>query len=193
MPSAAFLHGPKHSFCVHDALASRGVEDLIVKLEGQAPFGVEVEVREEGHRTPKRFTVKDIATHEWGLVLPLEMHTPASQTISIRRVRDAHGCQRLVDPTIANPKAKTSVTVPVAEIASIAPVLPALDACVGDFLEYVVQGAPPFTVKYAFEGKERSVPLQSSKFQRLAAEPGLFRILSVGHGEDQCRSNEVDL
>lgn len=193
LPSASFLHGPKHGFCVNDPLASRSGDDLILKLEGQAPFEVEIEVREEGHRTPKTFTIPNISTKEWPLVLPLDLHTPSSHSISIRRVQDANGCIRLVDSTVTKGAARTSLVVPVAEIASIAPVLPSLDACVGDFLEYVVQGAPPFTVKYSFEGKERSVPLQTSKFTRLAAEPGLFKIVSVGHGQDQCRSNEVNL
>lgn len=164
----------------------------MLKLEGQAPFEVELEVREEGHRAPKRFTVPNIKTHEWPIELPIELNTPSAHTVSIRRVRDAHGCQRTVDQTVVK-TAKTSITVPVAEIASIAPVVPSVDACVGDFLDYVVQGAPPFTVKYSFEGKEHAVPLQSSKFQRLAAEPGTFKIISVGHGQDQCRSNEVNL
>jgi nucleoporin POM152 len=193
LPSASFLHGPKHGFCVNDALASRSGDDLILKLEGQSPFEVEIEVREEGHRSPKTFTIPGISTKEWPLVLPFDLHTPSAHSISIRRVQDANGCVRLVDSTVTKGAARTSLSVPVAEIASIAPVLPSIDACVGDFLEYVVQGAPPFTVKYSFEGKERSVPLSTSKFTRLAAEPGEFKIVSVGHGQDQCRSNEVNL
>lgn len=194
LPTAKFLHGPKHGFCVSDKLSSRSTDDLVVRLEGQPPFKLELEVREEGHRTPKRYTVDDIKTHDWPLSLPVELKTPLPHTISLRRVVDSHGCQRVIDASTADLiSAARSVTVPVAEIASITPVLPAVDACVGDFLEYVVQGAPPFTVKYAFNGKEHVVPLQSSKFQRLAAEPGEFRIVSVGHGQDQCRANDVNL
>lgn len=196
LPSAVFQNGPKHGFCVNDRFASRSSDDMLVKLEGQPPFEIELEMREEGHRTPQRFTVGEINTHEWPVSLPIIFQTPLPHTLTIRRVVDANGCSRLIDSSsVALPSisGKTSIVVPVAEIASIQPVLPSLDACVGDFLEYVVQGAPPFTVKYAFEGKEHVVPLQSSKFQRLAAEPGEFKIVSVGHGQDQCRANDVNL
>lgn len=191
LPSAAFLHGPKRGFCVNDPLASRTADDLILRLEGTAPFEVELEVREDGHRQAKRFTIPNIRTKEWPVVLPFDLTTPSAHSITLRRVSDAHGCERIID-AVATPST-ASVIVPVAEIATIAPVLPQTEHCVGDFLEYVVQGAPPFTVKYEFEGKKHAVPLSSSKFSRLAAKPGTFKIVSVGHGDDECRANTVDL
>ncbi|GAA6052405.1 hypothetical protein JCM3770_000226 [Rhodotorula araucariae] len=195
LPSAGFAHGAKHGFCVHDKLSSRGADDLVVHLEGQAPFELELEVREDGHRASKRFTVPSIHTHDWPVTLPYGLSNAAPHSILLRRVKDAHGCETLLDPTSAAPTGalKTSVSVPVAEIATITPVSPQADYCVGDELEFIVQGAPPFTVKYEFDGKQHAVPLNSGKFQRLAATPGTFRIVSVGHGEDQCRSNQVDI
>ncbi|BGP38594.1 hypothetical protein JCM10450v2_002543 [Rhodotorula kratochvilovae] len=197
LPSAGFAHGAKHGFCVHDKLASRGADDLVLHLEGQAPFEVELEVREDGHRASKRYTIPAIQTHDWPVTLPYGLNSAAPHSILVRRVEDAHGCETLIDPASAAPALagalKTSVSVPVAEIATITPVSPQVDHCVGDALEFIVQGAPPFTVKYEFDGKQHAVPLTSGKFQRLAAAPGTFKIVSVGHGEDQCRSNQVDI
>ncbi|GAA5923031.1 hypothetical protein JCM1841_000288 [Sporobolomyces salmonicolor] len=190
LPSATFSHGAKHGFCVHDELASRGSDDLILHLEGQPPFELELEVREDGHRSSKRFTVPTISSHTWAVTLPYSLHNPTPHSISLSRIVDAHGCESLFEPSVSS---KTTAVIPVAETATIAPVLVQTDHCVGDFLDFVVMGAPPFTVKYEFEGKKHTVPLSGSKFQRLAAEPGTFRIVSVGHGEDQCRSSQVNL
>lgn len=123
----------------------------------------------------------------------------STHSITLRRVKDAHGCETLIDSSAVGPASsaagglRSRVTIPVAEIATITPVSPQVDHCVGDALDFIVQGAPPFTVKYEFEGKQHAVPLTSGKFQRLAASPGTFKIVSVGHGEDQCRSNQVDM
>lgn len=195
LPSAHFSHGPKRGFCVNDELASRSSDDLVLRLEGAAPFEVELEVREDGHRHSKRYTVPNIPSNDWPVTLPYGLKQAATHSIAIRRVKDAHGCETLIDRSspAAGSQPKTLVAIPVAEIATIQPVSTQTDHCVGDFLDFVVQGAPPFTVKYEFEGKQHVVPLTSAKFQRLATKPGTFRIVSVGHGEDQCRSNQVDI
>ncbi|GAA5884528.1 hypothetical protein JCM6882_005288 [Rhodosporidiobolus microsporus] len=206
LPTAYFAHGPKHGFCVNDELASRGADDLILHLTGAAPFEVELEVREEGRSSSaKRFTVPAVKEHKWPVSLPVGLSKANPHSISIRRVKDANGCETLVDPSSASSGSssaslggvgnapRTSLTLPVAEIATIKPVTPQVDHCVGDFLDFTVQGQPPFTVVYEFEGKKHAVPLTSGKFQRVAAKEGEFRIVSVGHGDDQCRSKEVDI
>ncbi|GAA5899289.1 hypothetical protein JCM8208_001608 [Rhodotorula glutinis] len=200
LPTAGFAHGAKHGFCVHDKLASRGHDDLVLRLEGQAPFEVELEVREDGHRASKRFTVPAIQGHDWPVSLPYGLSTASPHSIHLRRVKDAHGCETLVDPTSSASSSaggastlRSSASIPVAEIATITPVSSQVDHCVGDALEFIVQGSPPFTIKYEFEGKQHAVAHSSGTFQRLAAAPGTFKVLSVGHGEDQCRSNQVDI
>ncbi|BGP14548.1 hypothetical protein JCM10213_001897 [Rhodosporidiobolus nylandii] len=198
LPTAYFAHGAKHGFCVNDELASRASDDLILHLEGAAPFEVELEVREEG-RSAKRFTVPRVEHHSWPVELPFALRKASPHEISLRRIKDAHGCETIVDPSSAaapqgvQTSGRTTVGITVAEIATIKSVSPQVDHCVGDFLDFVVQGSPPFTVKYEFEGKQQAATLTSGKFQRVAAKPGTFRIVSVGHGEDHCRSNQVDL
>ncbi|GJN87388.1 hypothetical protein Rhopal_000337-T1 [Rhodotorula paludigena] len=198
LPSAGFAHGAKHGFCVNDELASRASDDLVLLLEGAAPFEVELEVREEERRAAKRFVVP-VPSHRWPVQLPYGLQTASPHSITLRRIKDANGCETLIDSSAVGPASsaasglRSRVTIPVAEIATITPVSPQVDHCVGDALDFIVQGAPPFTVKYEFEGKQHAVPLTSGKFQRLAASPGTFKIVSVGHGEDQCRSNQVDI
>ncbi|KAK4050941.1 hypothetical protein OIO90_004917 [Microbotryomycetes sp. JL221] len=193
---------PTPSFCVSDTLSkSHTHDDLIVRFEGSPPFELELEVRESGQRSGRTFKIKDIQKHEWHVDLDYQLRLPVPHTISLVKVSDANGCQRSLSDSVGGsnvaaplpPGSRTFLTFPVAEIASIAAVTATKDVCVGDFLEFVVQGSPPFTVKYEFNGKKHTVPLQSSKFSRLAAEPGEFKILTVGHGQDQCRANNVNL
>ncbi|GAA6019450.1 hypothetical protein JCM10207_001391 [Rhodosporidiobolus poonsookiae] len=211
LPTAFFGYGAKHGFCVSDELASRAADDLVLHLTGLAPFEVELEVREDGPRgAAKRFVVPSIAAHSWPLSLPFALKKAAPHSVALRRVKDAHGCETLVDPSALTAAAsggaaegalvrggggggRTTVTLPVAEIATITPVSPQADHCVGDFLDFVVQGAPPFTVQYEFEGKRHAASLTGGKFQRVADRPGTFRVVSVGHGEEKCRSNHVDI
>ncbi|GAA6037947.1 hypothetical protein JCM8097_009503 [Rhodosporidiobolus ruineniae] len=213
LPTAYFAHGPKHGFCVNDDLASRSGDDLVLHLTGAAPFEVELEVREEAHKAAaKSFVVPSIDGHSWPISLPYALTKAAPYSLAIKRVKDAHGCETLVaaSPSAAPADAaaadalvvsgatvqssgRTAVTLPVAEIATIQAVSPQVDHCVGDFLDFVVQGQPPFTVVTEFEGKRNAVPLTSGKFQRVAAKPGTFKVVSVGHGESQCRSKEVDI
>ncbi|KAK4053560.1 hypothetical protein OIV83_001728 [Microbotryomycetes sp. JL201] len=187
------------AFCVSDTLSRTSTrDDMVVKLQGSPPFQLDVQVRESGQRHGRTFHVTDIKTNEWHVDLPYELQLPVPHVITLVKVRDSNGCVRVLDSTAASGSplsadAKTTMTIQVAEIASIAAVSNNVDVCVGDFLEFVVQGSPPFTVKYEFNGKQHTVPLQSSKFSRLAAEPGKFKILTVGHGQDQCRSNNVNL
>lgn len=189
-PTARFTRGAKLAFCTNDRLESRSSDELIVQLEGEAPFTLEVEVREDGHKAPERYTIQNIETHEWPLRVPHRFEAAAfKHFVALRHVSDAHGCGSNINPSISG----ASVSLAVAEVASIAPVSPQTSHCVGDFLDFVIQGAPPFTVTYEFDGRRHVVPLSSAKFSRVAASAGVFKILSVGHGQDQCRTNDVDL
>jgi nucleoporin POM152 len=203
LPTAYFAHGPKHGFCLNDELKSRGGDDLVLHLTGTAPFEVELEVKEAGQSSkPSRFTVPSIKGNEWPVSLPVALNKATTHSISIKRVKDAHGCETVVDPSSSAVSSSSSalstdrpstITLTVSEIATITPVTPQKDHCVGDVLSFVVQGSPPFTVKSEFEGKKHTVPLSTGKFERVAAKPGVFRVLSVGQGEEECKSNEVDM
>lgn len=215
LPEASFKQGPTADFCINDKLASRGPDDLVIELRGTPPFFVDLEVRTEGTRIADRFTLVDIPLHEWPVVVPLSLSMPALHTVYIRRVVDGRGCERVLEREEDSVR-RTSISLGVAEIASITPVLPQQNHCVGEFLDFVVQGLsrlfyfapsrelthfrclvcagqPPFTVSYEFNGKAHVVSDVPSKFSRLATAPGEFRIRSVGHGQDQCRSSDVGL
>lgn len=194
IPSASFRHGLKSNrgFCLHEPLESRGSDDLIVKLDGTPPFVIEVEVRDEvRHSLVKKFTITDITSHDWPLSLPYTFESPSLHSVSILHISDAHHCERAIE----HRSPATSLDLPVSEIASISPISSQVDHCVGEFLDFTLQGSPPFIVTYAFDSVRHVIPIPSSNtFSRLADTPGLFEIISVGRGlevDQQCRSKEL--
>lgn len=192
-PNVAFKHAVKGSFCLHDQLASRSSDELVLKLHGKAPWKVELEVKPQGHAKPTRLEV-EVPTKEWRLKLPFVLDQAVHHDITFLRVVDDNGCQRVLD-TLAS-AAGVTASLAVAEVATIAAVSPARDYCVGEFLDFDLKGLAPFTVTTEFRGKQHSVPIPAGHhFRRLADAPGLFRITGVGSGsgDRQCRSSEVDI
>jgi nucleoporin POM152 len=211
LPTAHFSHFAKHGFCVQDELISKSSDDLVLELSGQSPFTIELQVKEQGKKGTKEFKIPDIKNKHWAISLPFKLNNPNFYSIAVRRIVDSHGCETLYDSAPPPPPTTTNdvdlvnnkkiqnkanfAYLTVSETATISPVTSQIDHCVGDFLDFNIQGSPPFTVKYEFKGKQHSVPLKSgSKFSRLATEEGTFKILSVGRGQDQqCRTNKIDL
>lgn len=158
----------------------------MVNLDGQAPFELEFEVSRD--ELSERFIIPNIQSKSFEVNLSFTFTTDSPHSISIRRILDANGCERILDPTTSS---DTSILLKVAKTATIVPILNQIDHCVGDFLEFNLQGgSPPFTVTYEFNSKRHVVPLSTTTFTRLATTPGRFEIISVGHGEDQCKSFE---
>lgn len=179
-PTGSLKPVSKSSFCVSESLASSGSRGVRLELTGQAPFDVELEVVDESTKVPARFPVR-VDSASTLVELPHVFRTPGSHTVSLRKVVDANGCERLFERF-----GPSSATVEVAETASIAAVSQKAHHCVGDTLDFVLQGSPPWTVRYEFEGKKSSATVSTSVFSRLAKEPGLFRITGVSHQLDQC-------
>jgi len=192
-PNVEFKQGAKGSFCLHDSLASRSSDELVLRLDGKAPWKVGLEVKQPGHPKPTKFEV-DVPTKEWHLKLPFSLDQAVRHDITLLSVTDANGCSRVLD-TLA-PTAGATASLTVAEVATIAAVSPARDYCVGEFLDFEVKGMAPFVVSTDFRGKKHTVPIPAGHhFRRLADAPGVFRVTGVGSGtgERQCRSTEVEI
>jgi nucleoporin POM152 len=186
-PTASFRHGVKSSFCLNDPLASRSDQDLIVRLEGTAPFSLDIEVREDLHGTVQRFNIPNILTRDWPLSLPYIFSSASSHHLTILHLTDAH-CASSVP---SSPSSHLSL--PVAQIPTLTPVLPQSDHCVGDLLQFDILGSPPLSLTYTFNSTSHTIPLSSPRFSRLASSPGLFKIVSIQHEGDDCPLTDIGL
>ena len=137
-PSASFSRSNSRPVCLDGILEG----DAKVKLQGKAPFMMEIGVRRPATSKVQSFTV-EVKSTEWSLELPYELRDTGRHEISILSISDALGCeQEIRDGDV------TSTTVDVVDSARIVPITPVEDLCVGDTLEFLLQGKAPWTVEW---------------------------------------------
>ncbi|KAL8953625.1 MAG: hypothetical protein Q9222_000551 [Ikaeria aurantiellina] len=170
-PAAAFMEsGKTYKYCKED---EGGGENVPVTLTGQPPFHLEFELRHHASSKPEVVTVPNVQAHEYNLHIPHRLLALGTHAVLIRKVRDAHGCQRRMDHQAPH------VHVNVAEVPSITAQESRTDYCVGDRISYTLAGAPPFNVYYTFQDQERKASASTTNFRRLAEKPGHFTITAV--------------
>lgn len=93
-------------------------------------------IREASSSVPVAHTVQNIKTAAWEVNLPQHLlESTGPHVISIVSMKDSSGC-----PHVVKENDKLSVTVDVVETARIVPVDRREDLCVGDSLEFIMQG-----------------------------------------------------
>ena len=178
-PSASFAKpGQSFKFCAEE----QEHEDTIpIKLTGQAPFSIEIEVKHQAGSVPETYSITAIGTNSYGMQIPREHLRLGSQQIRIRRVRDARGCQQKYE--LNNP----SVNIQLYDAPSIYPLESREDYCVGERIAYTLSGTPPFDISYDFNGRWNAKS-QTTNFRRVAETPGEFIITSVSDKASECRA-----
>ncbi|KAL1601828.1 hypothetical protein SLS60_006743 [Paraconiothyrium brasiliense] len=177
-PSARFdTPGKTYSYCSRE---SDGEEVIPMTLEGQAPFYLEIEIKQAGIPKPEISVHRDIRTNKFDLKIEhRKLHLGVS-SITIRKVRDARGCA--FKPSSASPRVQVSV--------HDAPTATALeeraDFCVGERLSFALSGQNPFTVYYTFNGETRKASNAATTFRRLAELPGTFTITGLRDSASDC-------
>lgn len=170
-PSAAFVEGGKtYRYCKEE---DAGGESVPIALKGLPPFHLEVEVRHHASSKPELVTIPNIETHKYNLHISHRLLSLGTHAVFIRKVRDAHGCQRQMDQEAPR------IQVNVAEVPSISALEAQTDYCIGERISYMLSGSPPFNVFYTFNGQERKASAPTTNFRRLAEKPGEFTITAV--------------
>lgn len=202
----------KKSFCLGDSLKSTAAKDVesaapTVQLTGTPPFMLEFELASSTNAqgSSRRFVRSNIQSHTFTLGLegassdseePFRFDSTGKWTYRILSLVDGNGCASFNAPTGQNEQlnsnlggaGRASADIEVAETASIAPVGTRNEFCVGESIEYVLQGTPPWTVHYTFNGKESSASnMRTALFSRVAEREGVLEIKSVAHQTNTCR------
>ncbi|SPO29479.1 probable Nuclear pore membrane protein [Ustilago trichophora] len=199
LPGASFAssssrHG-KPSLCVGDGL-DRLSSLPTLKLQGQAPFTVTFEVVSASSASSSsgagayRFTRSGIKGHEYKLDLSKDDFAFSSKglwSIRVVQVTDANNCQSVPQLQSGKQQDDKALVIEVAETADIAAVSTREDYCIGEMVEFSLQGSPPWTVSYDFNGKSAQATVTTAEFSRVAEKPGVFTIKSVAHQQNQCR------
>jgi nucleoporin POM152 len=178
-PSAAFaVPGKTYKYCKDEQ-----VDEVIpLALEGVPPFYLELAIKHHRHAEPEVVRVPGIDAARYDFRVPHRLLALGSHSISVRKVRDGHGCQRKYDAHAP------TVFVSVADAPAIAPLEAQAHYCVGDWIAFTLSGTPPFHVYYTFQGVERRASAASTSFRRIAESPGEFTITAVADQASDCKA-----
>ena len=181
-PSATFSEpGRTYRYCKEE---DAGGEVVPISLIGSPPFHLELEIKHHAIPKPELINVPNVESMRYNLHLPHRVLALGTHSVTIRKVRDAHGCQCRMDINAPH------IQVSVADIPSISPLEAESDYCVGDRISYTLAGTPPFHVFYNFQDQDRKASIPSTDFRRIAEKPGRFVITAISdqRSTDACKA-----
>jgi nucleoporin POM152 len=115
--------------------------DAKIRLEGAAPFTINLAIRKPASTKVVSHTVTT-NSKEWTVDVPLTANEIGRYEISITSISDISDCEQIVHETD-----RLTTTVEVVESARIVPVTQTRDLCVGDNLDFLLQGKAPWTIE----------------------------------------------
>ena len=209
-PSAQFKTETRLSYCLTDALVPRPNSDLdnngLIVLKGRAPFTLHLTIKNIAASEVRKEVVQ-VDDNEWKLNFPdYIFQTVGPHLVTIDQVRDLSGCDEMDDNLV-----KRSLWVDVAETAMIVPFDRREAFCVGDVLQFQLEGTPPWRIKsvlpvlsfptcsnmypfrYRFNGKMTTATAKHSQFRRVAESPGTFSVVSIAHQQNLCQTTVSDV
>lgn len=182
-PVARF-ESPNHmyGFCKEEGNADDAIP---IALEGTPPFSLEVGIKHNSNSKPEVLSVPHINSNRYNLPIPRQYLDLGQHMVTIRKVRDARGCERTTEYD------GSYVRVVVSDVPTIIPLESQTDYCVGERLSFSLSGQAPFDVYYTFDGVQRKATSQSTNFRRIAEKPGEFTITAVSDGASgKCKAHK---
>ncbi|KAI0104222.1 hypothetical protein GGR51DRAFT_561031 [Nemania sp. FL0031] len=178
-PSASFVKpGQTFKSCIADEVDQR----IPIKLEGKAPFYLELEIKHQSGSFPEVYRIPNIQTNSYDIRVPRQYLKLGAQQIRIRKVRDDRGCQLETD--VGGPVVQFQLF----DSPAIYPLEQRTEYCVGERIGYTLSGTPPFEINYKFGGKTMRAKSQTTTFRRVAESPGEFTITSIRDKASECRA-----
>ncbi|KAI0409369.1 putative nuclear pore protein [Xylaria palmicola] len=178
-PTASFVKpGQTFKSCLADEVEQR----IPVKLEGKAPFYLELEIKHQSGSYPEVYRIPNIQSNSYDILIPRQYFKLGAQQIRIRRVRDDRGCQ--LETEVGGPVVHFQLY----DSPAIYPLEQRKDYCVGERIGYTLSGTPPFEINYKFGGKSMRAKAQTTTFRRVAESPGDFTITSIRDRASECRA-----
>lgn len=148
-PSAMFVSTKRISLCSNSRLGPSTLPpgQGLLLFKGKAPFEVTLHIQTAKATHPVVRTISNIQSNEWQLSIDdYEFHHLGVYSISIETVRDASGCEQ--DLSAEEVEEAKTLKVEVAETASVAQLQRGEDVCVGQALDFQLQGSPPWSLTF---------------------------------------------
>ncbi len=136
-PSVRFMKHNTKSICLDQPLYG----DAKVQLIGKAPFILTFTIRKPASIKLEEHHMQ-VDGHERTLELPDIMTEVGRHEVTITSISDSSGCEQII-----NDSDRLTTTVEVVESARIVPATQQADLCVGDTLDFLLQGKAPWTIE----------------------------------------------
>ncbi|KAI6031464.1 hypothetical protein BKA83DRAFT_26692 [Pisolithus microcarpus] len=183
-PSAKFKTDNRLSYCLNDVLGPKdpASPDGTILLDGTPPFQLKLSI--------KNLAANKVNDRTWRLNLPSYYFTSVGPyQVTIDSVHDSSRCeQAMVDPL------HRSIWIDVAETAAIIPLEKKKDFCVGDIIQFELEGTPPWTIGCVpYQWKSYTRDAKASPFSILQQQSGDFTISSIAHQHKMCKAAITNL
>ncbi|KAF7784114.1 hypothetical protein Agabi119p4_279 [Agaricus bisporus var. burnettii] len=189
-PSVRFQNRNRMTYCQNEAFTplDPASSDGILLFEGTPPFTLTLSVKDIAASHVETQTI-DVYDFIWKLSLPsYQFKSIGSYLVTLESITDSSNCvQSALDPMFG------SVWIDVAETAAIIPFERRQDICVGDTVQFQLEGIPPWTVGYRTNNKAHSQEVKTSPFSLLQSHPGELAITSIAHQQKTCKASVTDL
>jgi nucleoporin POM152 len=179
-PAAHFIKpGQSYKYCKQEL---DGDEVIPIRLEGVPPFSLEVDIKHQSSSRPETVKIANIDSNRYDFRIPHRVLSLGIHQVSVRKVRDSHGCQQKTEYGAPN------VQVQVYDVPTIYPLETRIDYCVGERISYTLSGTAPFEIFYTFEGVSKKAKLPTTNFRRIAEKPGTFTIIAISDKASSCKA-----
>ncbi|KAF9165816.1 hypothetical protein BGX21_002942 [Mortierella sp. AD011] len=173
-PTARLVNTAQQLYCKNEVTGVK--EKISIQIQdGVGPFSLAIEIMRPNQALAEKLFEHDVVPrngiYEW--TLPAKFTEMGLYKVSILRITDVNGCSS---------GAASTVEFDILDTPSITPLRSIKDACVGDKIEYSIQGeASEFRVFYSVDQTNYDTPLDSKQriFSLEATKPGLVKINKV--------------
>lgn len=181
LPTAKFLETSEpYLYCADTTFEDPKKNGIPILVSGTLPVKLELELRNELSREVEHMTL-DITDDRHFFVPPPHSLTHGRHILTIIEVRDSAGC-------ISQPTDHNRATFTVADEASISPLEPQHDHCIGDRISFALQGTSPWQIEYEFDGKRNLAKTTAPTFSRIAERKGNLTIISIADRASNCKT-----
>ncbi|CCK70481.1 Pom152p KNAG_0E02200 [Huiozyma naganishii CBS 8797] len=182
-PSVTFEgKGKIYKSCSVNIEESDVLEPIMLKYsEGQGPFSITFSVYHESTSRTDQLVFDNVDVNNFPFEKLYHGLKLGNHRIEIDKVVDANGCQNHLSNENDN-----YIIISITDVPKIHLLDAAADYCVGDYVTYQLNGRPPFTIRYEFNGMPLKSTERTSQFVRLASEPGKITINQLEDSVSQC-------
>lgn len=180
-PTASFPdRGKIYKICVNTDPEDSTVEPIPISFTGNGPFTVSLTVQHESTGKSDKIEVKGVTSKKHLIRNIYEGLGLGKHTIRINSISDGNGCGRSFF------KEDERVYIFVSDVPYLTQLNAKTDYCVGERIEFALNGVAPFEISYDFGGVKQKAATRSP-FSRLAASPGNLTLLTLSDSSSSCQ------